>query len=73
MNHDKNNLTGKYMVKNFNNSLLLEPGSVIGVDGVLINTNTDTRVYTAETITDTEVWRIDKRPLIILISSYNQS
>jgi CRP-like cAMP-binding protein len=52
---------------------LLEPGSVIGVDGVLINTDTDTRMYTAETITDTEVWRIDKRPLIILISSYNQN
>jgi hypothetical protein len=30
-------------------------------------------MYTAETITDTEVCRIDKRPLIILISSYNQN
>jgi len=30
-------------------------------------------MYTAEAITEVEVWRIDKRPLIVLISSYGQS
>lgn len=66
-------LNKKFVVRNSTSSLLLEPGSVIGVDGILINTSSDVRMYTAETITEVEVWRIDKRPLIVLISSYGQS
>lgn len=45
---------------------------MIGVDGILVNTSSDLRMYTAETVSEVEVWRIDKRPLIVLISSYGQ-
>ena len=45
-------LNKKFVVRNSTSSLLLEPGSVIGVDGILINTSSDVRMYTAETITE---------------------
>lgn len=70
---EKGNLNKKYVVKSTTNTLLLESGSVVGVDGILVNVSSDCRMYTAETTNDVELLRIDKRPLIVLISCYNQA